>query len=587
MNAPETLNDTEKPSAPEPLSAIQTITLGQLRPSPTNPRTRFDQVKLNELAESMKVQGVLQPLLVREITTPSAWPFPSQENELPRYEIIAGERRYRAATIAELFEVPCFIRNLTDLQVLHAQVIENLHRDDLHPLEEADGYQRMMTDFGSTAEGLAAEIGKSKAYIYGRLKLCALVDETRTAFFDGLLVASTALLIARIPVAKQQIQATKVITEKSWDGEVMSYRRAREIIQREFMLDLDQAPFSPKDSELLPKAGSCTDCPKRTGNQAGLFDDVKSKDVCTDTVCFGMKKAAYVLRLQNDAAQTGDTFVKAKDAKKLLPEKYTSAHYQLPKAGLTPLDSHIPNDPKGRTWEQALKKQKLLDAKNGEPAKVTKTLIEDPHHEGEVIQAVNIADAAKALREAGYEVSLRGSQTTKTNKGESAKAKLQMAVEKAYRERLFNTLHQQIEADLTGPAPKVQPEISLLLADDMFSRLYDPKLKACIARQHVGETLANNDAYIEAFEKMLPAMTMPQHFMVMVDCLLVSESFPMQHAVQNKAEPETMLRIASAQGIDAATIKQEVATEIEAAQKKPTSAPKKSAAKTKPKGGAA
>jgi ParB/RepB/Spo0J family partition protein len=548
------------PTTPATLAAHQNIALDLLSPSATNPRKRFDDKKLAELAESMKAQGVLQPLLVRV----ERHAVPGQPIETGRFEIIAGERRYRAAKMAGLLEVPCFVRNLTDQQVLHAQVIENLQRDDLHPLEEADGYQRMMTEFGSTAESLGAEIGKSKAYVYGRIKLCDLVEEARQAFFDGLLDASTALLIARIPVAKLQIEATHAVTETGWDGEKMSYRYARDMIQREFMLDLNQAPFDRKDADLLPKAGACSACPKRTGNQPGLFDDVKNKDVCTDTVCFGMKKVAYVLRLQNEAAQKGDIVIKGKEAKKLLPERHSSAYYQLPKSGLATLDSHIPNDPKGRTWEQALKSKKLLDPVKDGQAKVTKTLIEDPHNEGELIQAISIEGAAKALREAGYEISLRGT-AQKKNSGESARLKAVIAIENTYRSRLFDTLHQQIEANLTGPAPKVHPEIYLLLADELFSRLYDPKLKARIARNYVGEALANNDAFVKAMEEMLPTMTMAQHFMIMVDCLLVQDCFARQYEMQRKAEPETLIRVAGIEGIDAAAIKQEVEAEAKRA----------------------
>ena len=547
------------PTTPAALASHQNIALDLLSPSPTNPRKRFDDKKLAELAESMKAQGVLQPLLVREIHVPAPG------SPAGRFEIIAGERRYRAAKLAALTEVPCFVRNLTDQQVLHAQVIENLQRDDLHPLEEADGYQRMMTEFGSTAESLGAEIGKSKAYVYGRIKLCDLVEEARQAFFDGLLDASTALLIARIPVAKLQIEATKAVTQKNnWNGELPSYRQARDMIQQSFMLDLNEAPFDRKDAELLPKAGACTACPKRTGNQPGLFDDVKNKDVCTDTVCFGMKKVAYVLRLQNEAAQKGDIVIKGKEAKKLLPEKYSSAYYQLPKSGLATLDSHIPNDPKGRTWEQALKSKKLLEPQKDGPAKVTKTLIEDPHNEGELIQAISIEGAAKALREAGYEVSLRGAAQKKSS-GESARLKASIAIENTYRSRLFDTLHQQIEANLTGPVPKVQPEIYLLLAEELFNRLYDPKLKARIARNFVGEELPNNDAFVEALEEMLPMMTMAQHFMIMVDCLLVQDCFARQYEMQRKAEPETLIRVAGFEGIDAAAIKQEVEAEAKRA----------------------
>lgn len=170
--APTTKPETTMNQTITPATAThQSIVLDLLFPSPTNPRKRFDDAKLGELAESIKQQGILQPLLVREEISSKAdagkpaWPFPNALNTLPtpsgRFEIIAGERRYRAAKLAGLSDIPCFVRNLTDAQVLHAQVIENLQRDDLHPLEEAEGYDKMIKEHGSTAESLGAEIAET------------------------------------------------------------------------------------------------------------------------------------------------------------------------------------------------------------------------------------------------------------------------------------------------------------------------------------------------------------------------------------------------------------------------------------------
>ena len=143
MNAP----------TPPAESMLHMLPIDKLEPSKTNPRKRFDKNKLKELAISIDTQGVLQPLLVRQV---------SLFKDTGRYEIISGERRYRAAKIAGLEVLPCFIRNLSNMQVLHAQVIENLQRDDLHPLEEAEGYERLIKDHARTADDIAAEIGKSR-----------------------------------------------------------------------------------------------------------------------------------------------------------------------------------------------------------------------------------------------------------------------------------------------------------------------------------------------------------------------------------------------------------------------------------------
>lgn len=370
-----------------PASTQQQIALlhiSNLFPSPTNPRKRFDEAKLRELAKSVKTIGIAQPLLVRARLEPF---------DAGTFEIVAGERRFRAAKLADLAEVPCFIRELTDHQVLHIQLIENLQRDDLHPIEEAEGYERLMQETDPdgnpyTADTIAAEIGKSRSYVFQRRKLLALCPDAREAFYDGKLDASTALLIARIPVAKLQIQAVKDITAKAMYGTsshregdtLMSYRTARDHIQRKYMTDLAQAPFQIKDAKLIEKAGACTDCTKRTGNQPELFDDVKSKDVCTDTVCFAMKKTAHILAIQKEAEAKGCAVITGKEAKKLIPNPHWGSHPSPSSdSGYARLDSICPHDPGHRTWEEVLGKKAFAPAKDtGKPA-VQKTLIEDTH----------------------------------------------------------------------------------------------------------------------------------------------------------------------------------------------------------------
>lgn len=594
MNAPHTPE--------QPINQLRILPLDMLDASKTNPRKRFDEAKLNELAESIKTQGVLQPILVREITWPivrpkSSWPFPEPGKPTAsvnapgepsgRYEVIAGERRYRAAKLAGLKEVPCFVRNLTDLQVLHAQVIENLQRDDLHPIEEAEGYERLMQEKDAdgkayTADSIAAEVGKSRAYVYARLKLLALCHEAREAFYKDELDASTALLIARIPVNKLQIEAVKKVTEKAQydtsthrEGDVlMSYRAARDYIQDTFMLDLDKAPFDTKDAALLAKAGACADCTKRTGNQPELFDDVKSKDVCTDTVCFGMKKAAHVLAIQKEAEEKGHQIILGKAAKKLLPYPYNPAH-QLDKAGLAPLDAKIPDDEKGRTWAQALKSKKLLDpTKDTGKSAVQKTLVENPH-EGGLIETISIEAATKALREAGFEirpieVAKKQSDADKKKEQEKYEAKIKLKVEQtnAYRLRLFNTLRQQIVSDTTGPKAYVAPGIYRIMAERMFDGLemdYDDSER--IARLHMPNAPAEleGDELFEELKKLIPTMTAQQHFLLMVDTIMIGESETSRWTYNDS--PTTMLAIAAELGIDAAAIEKEAVSEFKAAQK--------------------
>lgn len=612
----------------QPAILQQNIALALLFPSPTNPRKRFDSGKLNELARSIKTQGVLQPLLVRKAIKPSTtrraatWPFPTQSKytpeeaslayniadgkvEMPQegdasltygvkaklkeiedakniknaptaYEVVAGERRFRAATMAGLTDVPCFVRELTDLQVLHAQVIENLQRDDLHPLEEAEGYEILMKEHGATAESLGEEIGKSKAYIYARLKLTALCEEARQAFYSGDLDASTALLIARIPVAKLQIQATKKITAKAeyatcnfrQGDKTMSYRTARDLLQDEYMTELSDKIFPINDATLLPKVGACTDCTKRTGNQPDIFDDVKSADVCTDTVCFAMKRTAQILAIQKKAEAEGCAVIIGKEAKKIMPNNQYSSH-PAPKeeSGLVRLDQTIPNDSEGRTWEQALGKQafagKLID---GKPA-VQKTMVENPHNK-ELIPTVKIEDAIKALRDMGIEVKLTGSGARESSAPSKDEAKLKAKVEQALitRKRLFEALHNKIKSGMQQTPPCVPDGLYLILAQACLEQFTDADEAKMLVELYMPGVKGDVDS-LALFESGIKSLSPGELFLLSIDCIMSSELIVNQWNV-DRSTPSQMQAIAKELGIDTAKIEAEVAKELKPATKK-------------------
>lgn len=294
------------------------IPLACVIPSKTNPRKHFNETDLAELAESIKNHGVAQPILVR--------PLPTTENMIDCVEIVAGERRFRASKLAGMETIPAIVRELTDVQALEIQIIENLQRKDVHEIEEAEGYDRLMKDHGYTADQLADKVGKSRSYIYGRLKFCALAPAARQAFFDGHLSASTALLVARIPVESLQEQATKEIVN---DGEPLTYRAAFEHIQLRYMLNLDRARFSIKDAKLVSTAGSCEACPKRTGNQPMIFEGV-SADVCTDPNCFASKSRAHDDKVLATAQKKGVPVYEGEEAKEFAKEtKLLSAEERL------------------------------------------------------------------------------------------------------------------------------------------------------------------------------------------------------------------------------------------------------------------
>jgi ParB/RepB/Spo0J family partition protein len=265
--------------------AFGNIPIELIRPSKTNPRKRFDNASLAELAKSIKQSGVGQPILVR--------PLPNVEDDVSdRVEIVAGERRYRASILAGLATIPAIVRDMSDAEALEFQLVENLQREDVHEIEEAEGYERLMKEHKFTADECAERVGKSRSYIYGRLKFCALAPAVRTAFYDEKLNASTALLIARIPLPSLQAQAAQEIIDNDGDDEPMSYREAVRYVQARYMLDLNKARFLLQDAKLVAAAGSCEKCPKRAGNQPEVFSDV-SAYVCTDPDCFSTKTKAH------------------------------------------------------------------------------------------------------------------------------------------------------------------------------------------------------------------------------------------------------------------------------------------------------
>ena len=171
-------------------SAYQVVSIEMLMPSPTNPRKNFDQVALTELARSIRDHGIVEPIVVRQAKE--------------KFEIVAGERRYRAARIADLAELPVIIRDLTDEQVLEIQIIENLQREDLHPLEEAYGYRRLLATKKYTVESIAERIARSVKYVYDRVKLLDLTPQLQQLFRDGEITAGHAILLARLSVADQK-----------------------------------------------------------------------------------------------------------------------------------------------------------------------------------------------------------------------------------------------------------------------------------------------------------------------------------------------------------------------------------------------
>lgn len=382
----------------------------KLFPSPTNPRKTFKKDRLAELGESLK-KGQLVPMLVR--------PAPKYGDEA--YEIVDGERRWRASELAKLLTLRVEIRQMTDLEVLEAQLVSRAQSEDLHPVEEADGF-RALSKLGLDVDAIAAKIGKSPSYVYARLKLSKLEKRPREAFLAGELGATIALLIARLPAEVQDVATREVLgdvsredSEMLWfggtnamnpaeEGEVdydpkapgakgyvplekrerqpLSFREASRLLQRKYMLRLEVAKFPTGDATLVPEAGACSTCEYRTGNQRELFSDVRSADVCTRPKCFNAKTEAAWKRAAGEAAKTGVRVIddEAKASKYVDPEERPSHMIDL-KPGV-----------KLASFAQLLGKKALAD--------IPKVLVRDKET-GAPVEMIDRSKAVEKLRELG------------------------------------------------------------------------------------------------------------------------------------------------------------------------------------------
>lgn len=182
------MGDTTMDAGIGPIEGARHLAIASLHPGPFQPRRAMDEDALEELAASLKSRGVLQPLLVRS--------FPGQAGQ---YQIIAGERRWRAAQRAGLHEVPVLVRELSDTDAMAAGLVENLQRQDLDPIEEAEGYQRLLDEFGMIQEDLATAVAKSRPHITNMLRLLNLPSDVQASLRSGDLSSGHARALMQHP----------------------------------------------------------------------------------------------------------------------------------------------------------------------------------------------------------------------------------------------------------------------------------------------------------------------------------------------------------------------------------------------------
>lgn len=267
---------------------------------------------LQALATSLRDCGMVQPIVARRVVTPDGIIF----------EMIAGERRRVAAITAGLATVPVVLLELDDISAIEAQVAENLGREDLHPMDEAELYEMLLVR-GMAVEVIAQRHAREPAHIRARLKLCGLCRKVRDAYLAGEVGHDVAFALARLPDAKAQEHAAKMVAEASANGG--DALRVVNVLRERVMRTLSKAPFNREDP-MLTSAGPCEECPFRSGAQRDMFPELAQvDDYCLRPECWGAKcKATWKVAVKA-AAETGLRVVEGKEARALWDTTYAWA----------------------------------------------------------------------------------------------------------------------------------------------------------------------------------------------------------------------------------------------------------------------
>ncbi|MBQ0769193.1 MAG: ParB/RepB/Spo0J family partition protein [Bizionia sp.] len=256
---------------------VQNLDIEKVIPDPMQPRKTFNELLLQELSESIKKHGVLQPITVRK-----------SGNE---HIIVMGERRYRASKLAGMKTIPCIVREYKSNDILEIQIIENLQRQDVEPTEEADAIAYLSEKYSATE--ISKRLGRSDNFIRQRLKLAGLIEGFKVFVRNGEMTISLGVGVALFEPEEQQMMLETM-------GEDFNAHQINRMIKDQ-TYDLEKAPFDVTDGELIAKAGACNLCPFNAANQGNLFGD--GKMVCTKSACYETKKSKSFLNLIEKSKQ--------------------------------------------------------------------------------------------------------------------------------------------------------------------------------------------------------------------------------------------------------------------------------------------
>jgi ParB/RepB/Spo0J family partition protein len=266
------------------------IALSKIIISGTNPRKIFNDEKLKELSNSIKEHGVIQAILVRP--------------KGKRFELICGERRFRASKLAGIKTIPSLIREVDDEQAFQMQIIENLERENVHPMNEAQAFKQVLAFKGTTNKTIADKLAKSESYVVQRLQLNSLIEQWQERFLNDEEVTLSHVLIISKHTAEVQEELLKDASD--WNGNIKTAKELENYINRVVVRQLSNANFDPLKENLADGVGACISCAKRSGFNKLLFAEVEQEDTCFDKACFELKAHIQALNSINSVIQSDE-----------------------------------------------------------------------------------------------------------------------------------------------------------------------------------------------------------------------------------------------------------------------------------------
>lgn len=384
---------------------LRRVPLKLIDPSPYQARKTFKTADWPEFVESIKTSGVVQPAVAREMKG-------------GRIQLVCGERRFRASEELKLPKLPCILRELTDAEAQEIVAIENLQREGLNPLEEAQGYAdwitRLMSDPAKGGQGMKtraeaiahieSRVKRKRAAIYERLSLVNLSKPVKQAVTSGELEPSKAALFAAVPAELHQ-RLLKEAQGDRWNGP-MSVRELRSHIDEEYTRQLGGVGWKLDDATLVKDAGPCSTCPKRSGNIEGMTGN---QNICTDVKCFECKQGQQALRALQAAKAAGQRTISG--------EEYEKRSYDYVPASDKPWQ-----DKKGRTWNQLGAAANITPAvtinRQGEAINVFTP--EDKRKIFKVNKLASNSSSSSAYKPTAAELKRRAEQKAKDDKMEAA-----------------------------------------------------------------------------------------------------------------------------------------------------------------------